>query len=194
MLGVTAHQGLVCEALLWLCHRRWGVGLQSSFVLGLGDQTQLASCCRLPCAVIALQGCCQRQNRHADMPFSVAGPSGEFISVFNTFDGELTWGRKGADASAMPIPQLCAWAELAHRALTAAPAGGASLCSQSARPHRAWNGIEASWGTSWSLSFQMNGIRNCECQMIVRREWFFCCFFLKHHFVWVQILTLTSVF
>lgn len=90
MLGVTAHQGLVCEALLWLCHRRWGVGLQSGFVLGLGDQTQLASCCRLPCAVIALQGCCQRQNRHADMPSSVAGPSGEFISVFNMFDGELT--------------------------------------------------------------------------------------------------------
>jgi len=79
------------------------------------------------------------------------------------------WGGKGADASAMPIPQLCAWAELAHRALTAAPAGDASLCSQSAGSRHAWNGIEASWGTSWSLSFQMNGIRNCDCQMIVRR-------------------------
>lgn len=90
--------------LLWLCHRRWGVGLQSSFVLGFGDQTQLASCCRLPRAVITLQGCCQRQSRRTDMPSSGASPCGEFISVLSMFGGELMrWKRGRCFSSAHPI-------------------------------------------------------------------------------------------
>lgn len=74
--------------LLWLCHRRWGVGLQSSFVLvwGIRHNWQVVAGCH----VHDVTGLLSEAEQHTDMPSSVASPCGEFISVLNTFDGELT--------------------------------------------------------------------------------------------------------
>lgn len=50
MLGVTAHQGLYCEASAVALSQEVGSGAAEQLCVGFGDQTQLASCCRLPCA------------------------------------------------------------------------------------------------------------------------------------------------